>query len=99
MLYYAEKHCSRTESLEPEHTITFTGNCVATGKEYSVTVPYKNLEKYYHGTLIQDAFPHLSKDDREFLQSGFTKEGWDMMFGEDDECDETQDEETFNEGE
>lgn len=32
------------------------------------------------GPLIQDAFPHLSVDDREFLISGSTPEEWAAAF-------------------
>jgi len=34
--------------------------------------------------LIQDAFPHLSDDDREFLMTGITPEEWDEHFSEED---------------
>lgn len=30
--------------------------------------------------LIQDAFPGLSADEREFLLTGITKQEWDEMF-------------------
>jgi hypothetical protein len=30
--------------------------------------------------LIQDALPHLDKDEREFLMSGYTPEDWEAMF-------------------
>ena len=31
---------------------------------------------------IQDAFPDISSDEREFLLSGITPESWDNMFGD-----------------
>ena len=34
--------------------------------------------------LVQDAFPHLSLDDREFLMTGITPEEWDEHFSEED---------------
>ena len=34
------------------------------------------------GALIQEAFPHLSADQREFLLSGITPEEWEATFGE-----------------
>lgn len=37
------------------------------------------------GTLIQDAMPHLSPDDREFLLSGSTPEEWNSSFKEEEE--------------
>ena len=36
------------------------------------------------GTLIQDAFPWLDNNEREFLLSGATEEEWDELFGEDE---------------
>lgn len=37
------------------------------------------------GILIQDAFPHLSADDREFLMTGITPDEWDEHFSDEDE--------------
>jgi hypothetical protein len=36
------------------------------------------------GELIQDAFPGLNSDQREFIQTGITIEEWDEIFGEED---------------
>jgi len=33
------------------------------------------------GPMIQDAFPDLNADQREFLMSGATPEEWEEMFG------------------
>lgn len=42
--------------------------------------------------LIQDAFPNLNAEQREFLMTGYTQEDWDTIFlpGEEDEneCDD-----------
>jgi hypothetical protein len=35
--------------------------------------------------FIQDAFPFLNADEREFIQSGTTPEEWDAMFPKKDE--------------
>lgn len=37
------------------------------------------------GSHIQDEFPELSADDREFLVSGITPEEWSEAFPEEDE--------------
>jgi len=84
-MFYAD-NCQVRETYEPEHTYTFTGPCVVTGKEYSVTVKAESLNKYRRGAFLQEAFKELSRDDREFLMSGISPEGWDKTFGEDDEC-------------
>lgn len=34
--------------------------------------------------LIQDAFPHLTASQREFIKTGFTEEDWNKIFGEED---------------
>lgn len=40
---------------------------------------------YEAGVLIQDAFPTLAADEREFLMSGITKEEWESIFGKEPE--------------
>ena len=37
------------------------------------------------GILIQDAFPHLSDEDREFLMTGILPDEWDEHFSDEDE--------------
>ena len=34
--------------------------------------------------LVQDIFPHLSQDEREFIMTGTTPWDWKQMFGEDE---------------
>ena len=36
------------------------------------------------GKRIQDAFPNLSPDEREFLMTGITPQEWDELFGEEE---------------
>jgi hypothetical protein len=36
-------------------------------------------------TLIQDAMPHLSSDEREFLMTGYTPEDWERMVDEEED--------------
>jgi len=38
------------------------------------------VRAYQGGTLIQNAFPDLSDDDREFFLTGITREEWIEMF-------------------
>lgn len=40
---------------------------------------------YSKGALIQDAFPHLSPEEREFFMTGITAEEWVEHFGTEDE--------------
>lgn len=79
---YADSYCKYTENYEPDHTYTFTGPCITTGKQCSVTVPAEGLYKYRRGAKMQEAFPGLSADEREFLMSGLSPEAWDKAFSE-----------------
>lgn len=81
-MFYADNHCTYTEDATG---YTFSGPCVMTGKVYSVKVPKEGLYKYRKGALIQDAFPELTKDQREFLISGMSPEGWEEAFPK-EEC-------------
>ena len=83
---YADSSCICQETYDP-HVYTFIGPCIVTGKQVSVTVPADGLYRYRQGELIQTAFPTLSAEDREFLISGMSAEGWEKTFGvdEDDE--------------
>lgn len=39
------------------------------------------MRAYKAGALIQDAFPFLSADEREFLISGILPDEWERLFG------------------
>lgn len=53
--------------------------------EMQIDITEKQWEDYTRSDqLIQHAFPHLSKDEREFLISGITPYEWERVFGEDD---------------
>ncbi len=52
------------------------------GIERTIDLPITQdqLENWYNGMLIQDAFPNLTDSQREFILSGITDEEWDGMF-------------------
>jgi len=55
-------------------------------REFDLPVTTEQMSRFESGKeTIQDIFPHLSADDREFIKSGITAEEWDNMFAE--ECD------------
>lgn len=41
-------------------------------------------ERRAKGHLIQDCFPQLSPEDREFVKTGITPEEWDAYFKDDE---------------
>lgn len=61
--------------------VKLSGPCVFSGKQYEVIVPEQHLQRYEGGELAQRAFPLLSPDQREFLISGVSPEGWAQTFG------------------
>lgn len=44
----------------------------------------EQIRKYERGGLIQEVFPNLTPDEREFYKTGYTKEDWNTIFGEDE---------------
>lgn len=41
----------------------------------------EQLVKYDNGELIQNVFPNMNADEREFLKSGITPKEWSDVFG------------------
>ena len=48
----------------------------------SLPITEEQYTAWEQGTLVQDAMPHLTPDDREFVMSGITPEEWAETFGE-----------------
>lgn len=69
-------------------TATITKRSLFTQTTNSRTMPLTR-EQYRNwvimGMFIQDAMPHLSVDDREFLMTGATPEEWKASFGSADD--------------
>ena len=62
--------------------ITRTSSLSGTTRTRDLDITEGQLSAYYEkGLLLQDAFPHLNADDREFIKTGITGEEWDQMFG------------------
>lgn len=61
-----------------------------TGKSNTreIDVTQAELDKWQSGTLIQEAMPNVSADDREFIMTGLTPEDWTDIFADDEEEDE-----------
>lgn len=52
-----------------------------TVRERSLDVTEAQLQAWKGGALIQDALPHLSAADREWLQTGILEGEWETAFG------------------
>ena len=58
------------------------GDCVILGKHYEVEVPTLGFQAWRAGELAQRALPGVPVEEREFLISGISPEGWRQVFGE-----------------
>jgi hypothetical protein len=61
-----------------------TNKSKVSGKVRSMDLPITEaqLARYNSGRFtIQDCFPNLSPDEREFIKSGITAEEWEETFG------------------
>lgn len=57
-----------------------------TGKlnQRDIDITFEQYEAWSNGKLIQDAMPHLSVEDREFIVSGCTADDFDFLFPEEE---------------
>lgn len=65
--------------------IYLEATCPLCNHTNSIMVYADDYYAWQNGTLIQDAFPYLSPDDREMLISGICPFCWEKMFGEEEE--------------
>lgn len=50
--------------------------------EMDLPISERQLKKWQGGAMVQDAFPNLSDEEREFILTGVTPEEWEEAFGE-----------------
>lgn len=62
--------------------------CPLCGTEFTIKVSTSDYLEYLDGTLVQDAFPYLSADEREALVSGICSKCWENMFSSPEEDEE-----------
>lgn len=60
--------------------ITRTSMISGQANTKDLTVTQEQLAAYKAGALLQDAFPDLPAEDREFIKTGITPEEWDAQF-------------------
>lgn len=60
-----------------------------TGKENQMLLPVTEaqIKRWQDGDLVQDVFPFLNDDQREFLMTGITPDEWEAALGADDDDD------------
>ena len=63
-----------------------TRTSMFSGIERTLDLPVtpEQITEWQEGTLIQNAMPQLSADQREFVMTGVTAEEWEETFGGDE---------------
>lgn len=71
------------------NSVFIVGPCVRCTKEYKIFYPINKINKalmmHQEGKLIQECFPDLDADSREFLISGICPECWNIIFPSEEE--------------
>ena len=69
-----------------DDTVCLSGYC-RSGKYHEMVVDNQNVMDYNSGSLIQDAFPGLSANEREFLMTGMCCDPiWNLDEPDDTTC-------------
>lgn len=74
-----------TFSIEPNGCVMAHHNGLGTSMaigRVSISEIMAGYKSWNEGTLIQNAFPNLSPEEREFLITGLTPEMWNDLFPE-----------------
>jgi hypothetical protein len=61
-------------------TVLLVGECFVCHKQVEITVPIEGFNKWEKGALVQDAFPELPPEQREFLISNTCPVCFDNLF-------------------
>jgi len=48
----------------------------------------EQIELWHSGVLIQDAMPHLTRAEREFIMTGLTENDWNLMMSDEEDEEE-----------
>lgn len=73
-------------TINPNHPMVHCRcECPCCGKVQTIVVREEDYNKWNGGVLIQDAFPYLSDDNREQMMTGICGPCFDLMFSDDDE--------------
>lgn len=90
-MFYFEPHEIMAAEIEGSQMILVTKCSDLTGRSHTIKIPMESKEftraerSWKNGKLIQDAFPTLSRDQREFIKTGITPKEWNEFLGSWDE--------------
>ena len=72
---------SKWINTDKRTSMEVTRTSIITGKTRTVELPIteEQVKKWLGGALIQDAFPNLTPDEREFIKTGMTTKEWETL--------------------
>lgn len=85
--FATKPHIVRANTLGDRQMVVVAVSAL-TGKKHAAPLEITEAQVYDWvncGASIQDAFPNLSPEGREFLMTGITAVEWDSMFPEEEE--------------
>lgn len=65
--------------------IIYIHPCVNCQKNHMIEIPFSGFQKYKRGACVQDAFPDVDLNTREFLVSGICPNCIETLFSEDED--------------
>ena len=86
-VFASKPHIVRAQTLG-HYQMVLVAVSALTGKKSAMTLDITEAQVYdwvNGGVSIQDAMPHLSPAEREFLMTGITAKEWDSMFSDEEE--------------
>lgn len=88
MKMFPETAGAMTFERLPDGRVNMTRRSVLSGRQNSMILDASDeqLNRYFNNNeLIQNVFPNLNADEREFILTGSTPEEWNNAFPEEDE--------------
>ena len=74
-----------TEEMLANGDMKIEGKCISTKEPHEIIIPKASIEGYYKWRYDREpltkTLPNMSRDDREFLITGYTPKGWAQDFG------------------
>lgn len=65
--------------------VSVSGRCIVSGNKVCLALPREGWDKYISGEYVQNAFPSISSDEREFLISGIGPGEFENFIGNEEE--------------
>jgi len=79
---FGELRVNEVDFSKTSNTTIMHTRCIHCDVENQITLDADNYNRWMAGDFIQDAFGHLTVDQRELIQTGIHSECWNALFPE-----------------